>query len=69
METTNPDYALKRKQEILDAMHAKKQAAGLAHIMFCVVDILQETNTCFVIDENDTSLVEKAFETKIVNNQ
>lgn len=69
METTSPEYALKRKQEILDAMRAKKQKAGLAHIMFCVVDILQETNTCFVVDDSDVLLIEKAFETKIVNNQ
>jgi inorganic pyrophosphatase/exopolyphosphatase len=57
METTSPEYALKRKQEILEAMRKQKQSAGLAHILFCVVDILAEENICFVIDDEDSTVM------------
>jgi manganese-dependent inorganic pyrophosphatase len=69
METTSPEYAKWRKQEILEAMRIKKEQAWLAHIMFCVLDILAEENICFVIDQSDSEMVTWAFGTHIEDNQ
>lgn len=69
METTSPSYAVRRKSEILEAMKQQKQKAWLAHILFCVVDILAEENTAFVIDESDAEVITWAFGTTIRDNQ
>lgn len=69
METTSPVYAMNRKQEILEAMLTQKQHAGLAHILFCVIDILAEENIVFVVDETDATVVTWAFGTTISDNQ
>ncbi len=69
METTSPSYAVRRKSEILEAMRIKKEQAWLAHIMFCVLDILAEENICFVIDQSDSEMVTWAFGTHIEDNQ
>lgn len=61
METTSPDYALGRKEELLAAMKAIKEKEQLDHILFSVVDIIKEQNTCFVIDEADAALVSDVF--------
>ena len=69
METTSPAYALQRKQEIINAMRIKKQEKNLAHIFFCVVDILQEENTCFVVDDQDAELLTDAFSVVVDDGQ
>lgn len=69
METTSPAYALWRKQEILEAMKTQKQKAWLAHILFCVVDILAEENIAFVIDDVDAAVISGAFGTTIADYQ
>jgi manganese-dependent inorganic pyrophosphatase len=69
METTSPAYAMQRKQEIIAAMRAKKQEQGLTHILFCVVDILQEQNTCFVVDDSDAQVIQNAFSVSVVDGQ
>lgn len=69
METTSPNYALQRKSEIIEAMCVKKQEAKLHHMLFCVVDILQEQNICFVSDETDGSMISQAFAVHLVDEQ
>jgi manganese-dependent inorganic pyrophosphatase len=67
METTSPSYAFKRKEELLAAMRVLKASEKLDHLLFSVVDIIKEENTCFVIDEADKTLVEEVFSTKVVD--
>ena len=69
METTSPSYAVRRKLEILEAMRLQKQKTWLSHILFCVVDILAEENTAFVIDETDSAVISWAFGVTITDHQ
>lgn len=68
METTNPHYALQKKPDILQAMHQHKHAEDLDYILFCVVDILQEKNTAFVLDTAEADLIQGAFEATTSDN-
>lgn len=67
METTNPAYALKRQEELLLAMKHKKQSDELEFVLFCVVDILNEVNTAFVLGEGEEKLLENVFGAKTHN--
>lgn len=66
METTNPDYALSRKNEIISDMRALKEETWLHAIFFSVVDILAEKNTTFVAGdlEKDSLLAVFGAETQ-----
>jgi len=68
LETTNPDYAFGRKQEILWWLKEIKVEQNLDFIMLCVVDILSETNTTFILDE-DSNTLEAIFWVKVNDNQ
>ncbi|NCQ81794.1 hypothetical protein GW750_03135 [bacterium] len=68
METTNPNYALQRKQELLSTMQQLTNEQSLDGLLFCIVDIINETNTCFVIDEQSQDIVRKAFDVSTVDN-
>ena len=68
METTNPQHALQKKPDILQAMHQHKHAEDLDYILFCVVDILQEKNTAFVLDTAEAELIQGAFEATTSDN-
>ncbi len=61
METTNPAYALKRKDEILEAMAHIKKEDELDFILFSIIDILNEVNTAFVVDEEAEKIITDVF--------
>lgn len=68
LETTNPNYALWRKDELLIAMEEVKTESNLDFILLSVVDIIWEQNTSIVLDWKDTEIIEEVFTTKIKNN-
>lgn len=61
VETTNPEFALSRKQEILLMLKEIKAEQNLDFILLSVVDILQEKNISLVADENDAHIVKEVF--------
>lgn len=67
METTNPGYALGRKAEILAAMQQEKDAKGLTGVFFSVVDILEETNQTFVLDDAHAEIIKGVFGAETVD--
>lgn len=68
LETTNPNYALWRKEELLEAMQEIKVESNLDFILLSIVDIIWEKNTSIVLDWKDTEIVKKVFNTKVENN-
>lgn len=68
LETTNPWYALWRKEEILKAMEEIKEKDWLNFILLSVVDIIWEKNTSFVLNWKDTEIIEEVFNSKVNNN-
>lgn len=68
LETTNPDYALWRKDEILVWLEAIKSKDNLDFILLSVVDIIWEKNTSIILDWNDSKILEEVFNIKIENN-
>ncbi len=67
LETTNPDYALWRKEEIINWLKEIKEKDGLTFIMLSIVDIIQEKNTTIILEE-DASIIEEVFNTKVESN-
>ena len=67
LETTNPSYALGRKEEILEWLKEIKQNDNLDFIMLSIVDIIWEKNTTIALKE-DSEIIEKVFNTKIEDN-
>ena len=61
METTNPAYALNRKDDILVAMKRVKARDELDLILFGAIDILNEINTTFVLGEDEEAAIKSAF--------
>ncbi len=61
METTNPDYALSRQDDIISAMKKIKESDSLKGIFFSVIDILNENNITLFSDPEDKALIEKVF--------
>lgn len=68
LETTNPGYALWRKEEILAGLEKIKQSDGLDFIMLSVVDIIGEKNTTIVLNGKETEIIEEVFSTKVEDN-
>jgi len=68
LETTNPSYALNRKDEILKAMQNIKEKEHLSFILLSVVDIIWEKNTSIVLDWDDSRIIEDVFKSKVENN-
>ncbi len=68
LETTNPSYAFGRKSEILVWLKELKIEQNLDFIMLCVVDILAENNTTFILEE-DTKILEAIFWVQVQENQ
>ncbi len=68
LETTNPSYALWRKEEILEWLKSIKDKDNLDFILLSVVDIIWERNTSIVLDWDDTKVVETVFKTNVENN-
>lgn len=61
IETTDPNYCLRRAEEIRSTIRTIKQSEGYDFILFCVVDILNERNTTIIADEIEAQVVQKAF--------
>ena len=68
LETTNPGYALGRKEEILEWLKNIKNNDNLDFILLSVVDIIWEKNTSIVIDWEETKIIEEIFWAKVENN-
>lgn len=68
LETTNPNYALGRKEEILAGLEKIKSEDNLDFILLSIVDIIWEKNTSIVLDGNDSQVVENVFNTTAENN-
>jgi len=61
LETTDPQQALDRKDELLVEMQNVKSSENLAGVFFFVVNILKSEATLIVSDDSLRSLAEKAF--------
>lgn len=61
VETTNPSFALSKKDEIIQDLNALKNEQSLDFIMLSVIDILNEKNTTIVANENDSHIVKEVF--------
>lgn len=68
LETTNPNFSLDKKDEILKWLKKIKSKDNLDFILLSVVDILEEKNTSFVLNWLEKEVIEKVFETKVENN-
>jgi len=69
LETTNPLYAIGRKDEIVAALARMKQAQSLYFTMISVVDILSETNLTYFADATDAAILEGTFNKKSAQNE
>lgn len=61
METTNPDNAMRKKNDILSEMISLKTERDLDWIFFSVIDIFAERNTTFVLEGAEESAILHAF--------
>lgn len=68
LETTSPDHALWRKEEILTALQEVKEEQWLDFIMLSVVDILWEKNITLTLEWNDSKIIEDVFNTQVSEN-
>jgi len=68
LETTNPDFSLNKKEEILKWLNEIKNKDWLDFILLSVVDILEEKNTSFVAWEFEWEVLKKVFWAKIKDN-
>ena len=68
LETTNPGYALWRKDEILKWLEKIKKDDNLDFILLSIVDIIWEKNSSIVLSWPDSDIIEEVFNAKIENN-
>lgn len=68
LETTNPNYALGRKDEILKAMQTIKNSDKLDFIFLSIVDIIWEKNISIVLDWADSQVASEVFEAEVKDN-
>lgn len=68
-ETTDTASVSNKKNELLAAMTAKKQAEKLNYVFFLIVDILKENSIMYVLGEAEKTLAEKVFSGKVENNE
>ena len=61
IETTNPDYVLKRKDEMLKALEKIKEEDNLNGILVSVIDILNEHNKTFAVGEHEAEVLRAVF--------
>jgi len=69
LETTNPDYALWRKEEILEWMKEIKEKDWLDFILLSIVDIIDEKNISIVLDWFESEVISEVFNTKVIDNE
>lgn len=68
LETTNPEYGLGRKNEILTGLGEIKKEQNLDFIMLSIVDILGEENTTIVCDGEDSKILSEVFNCEVKDN-
>ncbi|EKE26938.1 MAG: hypothetical protein ACD_4C00114G0004 [uncultured bacterium (gcode 4)] len=68
VETTNPDYSLSRKNEIIEWMKKIKNEFSLDFIMLSIVDIINEKNITIIPGESESIVLNEVFSTKEENN-
>lgn len=68
METTNPDFALNLKSEIVKRMNEIKSEENFDGLIFCIVDILKEQNTTFAPSEFEANLCSELFNADQIDN-
>jgi manganese-dependent inorganic pyrophosphatase len=61
IETTNPNYIIKRKKEVVDALLEIKKKDKLKGIMVSVIDILNEDNKTIVADSHEAEILRAVF--------
>ncbi len=67
LETTNPNFALNKKNEIIQAIQEIKKEENIDVLMFSIIDILNENNITLASEE-DQKIIEKVFDTHFENN-
>jgi manganese-dependent inorganic pyrophosphatase len=68
METTNPDFALNLKSEIIERMNEIKSEENFDGLIFCIVDILKEQNTTFAPSEFEANICTELFNADQIDN-
>lgn len=68
IETTNPQYCLERKDEIIETIQTIKASEGYDFILFCIIDILQEKNITIVASNIEADILKKAFGVETLDN-
>ncbi|NVP17425.1 manganese-dependent inorganic pyrophosphatase [Candidatus Gracilibacteria bacterium] len=68
LETTNPNYALGRKDEILKAMQTIRDNDKLDFIFLSIVDIIGEKNISIVLDGADSKVASEVFDAEVKDN-
>lgn len=61
IETTNPDYCLNRKDEILNTIRDIKSGEWYDFFLFCVIDIIAEKNTTLVASTTESDIIKNTF--------
>ncbi|MBU1046737.1 manganese-dependent inorganic pyrophosphatase [Patescibacteria group bacterium] len=61
METTNKDFGLNRKEEIIAKLKEIKEADNLQGVYFSIIDILNEDSFTLCADEKDSQLFTELF--------
>ena len=69
LETTDPWYALSRKDEILEWLIKIKESDSLDFIMLSVVDIVSEKNITIVLDWADSGVIKNTFWVEVIQNE
>lgn len=67
VETTNPDFALSKKAEIIAKLNELKKEQSLDFIMLSVVDILNEKNITIVANDDDAAIIRNVFHADIID--
>lgn len=64
IETTNPEYVLGRKKEILNTLARIKNEDKLGGILVSIIDILNEHNMTLAVDEHEAEILRAVFNGK-----
>jgi len=67
-ETTNTNFAMDRKLEIIENLSKIKQEDNLAGIFFSIIDILNENNTTIVSNNKEVEVLKTVFNGKEIEN-
>ena len=68
METTSPQYGIKRKNEIVEKLKEIKKNDKLDGIFLSIIDIINENNQTIFPDEEVGEILKKVYNAKIENN-